>query len=527
MRKSVRLAGVSVLLAFVMIVSLLPLSFAEPAERVFIEYLPGKGAMVRNSVLAAGGQIHFEFDRINTLAVSLTGRWANRLAKDPNVVMVEPDPWRYLDADPYEEQVIPYGIDYVQAPLVWAEGYYGDGVKVCIIDTGYGIHHEDLEGIAVDGYSQVDENWAFDGYGHGTHVAGTINAVDNDIGVIGVSPGRVEFFIVKIFDDAGEWVPKARASNLMAAAQMCADNGAKIISMSMGGSAKPLPEKKTFDALYEQGVLSIAAAGNQASDLDHYPASYPSVVSVGAIDASYTVADFSNFNDGTELAAPGVSVLSTVPYAALAGVTVDGTFYRGTGMTYAAYTPAGGVGGTLADGGLCLPTDVAGDWTGMVVLCERGDASFAEKVTKVMEGGGIAAVVYNNAPGDFAGTLGAEGDWIPAISLSQEKGQFLVANKLGELGTVENYPPETGSGYEAWGGTSMATPHVSGVAALLWSANPDWTNAQIREAMVMTAMDLGTEGWDPYYGYGLVQAYDALQYLLSLGPGQGPKGPKH
>jgi serine protease len=69
----------------------------------------------------------------------------------------------------------------------------------------------------------------------------------------------------------------------------------------------------------------------------------------------------------------------------------------------------------------------------------------------------------------------------------------------------------------------MATPHVSGVAALLWSANPKWTNAQIREAMVMTAMDLGDEGWDPYYGYGLVQAYDALQYLESLKPGQGPK----
>ena len=49
------------------------------------------------------------------------------------------------------------------------------------------------------------------------------------------------------------------------------------------------------------------------------------------------------------------------------------------------------------------------------------------------------------------------------------------------------------------------------------------TNAQIREAMIATAMDLGEEGWDPYYGYGLVQAYDALQYLK---PGKGPFGPK-
>jgi serine protease len=65
----------------------------------------------------------------------------------------------------------------------------------------------------------------------------------------------------------------------------------------------------------------------------------------------------------------------------------------------------------------------------------------------------------------------------------------------------------------------MATPHVSGVAALLWSANPGWTNIQIREALALTAMDLGADGWDPYYGYGLVQAYDALQYLQSLDAG--------
>ncbi|MGD9404647.1 MAG: S8 family serine peptidase, partial [Anaerolineae bacterium] len=83
------------------------------------------------------------------------------------------------------------------------------------------------------------------------------------------------------------------------------------------------------------------------------------------------------------------------------------------------------------------------------------------------------------------------------------------------------------SGYEAWGGTSMATPHVSGVAALLWSANPELTNVQIREAMDMTALDLGDPGRDVHYGYGLVQAYDALDYLIDLKPGKGPKGPKH
>jgi subtilisin family serine protease len=70
----------------------------------------------------------------------------------------------------------------------------------------------------------------------------------------------------------------------------------------------------------------------------------------------------------------------------------------------------------------------------------------------------------------------------------------------------------------------MATPHVSGVAALLWSAYPSLSNLQIRDAMTTTALDLGEPGRDIAYGFGLVQAWDALQYLDALQPGNG-KGP--
>lgn len=523
MRKRLRLPIVALLLVMVLVAGTVPISFAEPVERVLIEYAPGKGAMVRNAVQAAGGQVHFEFPDINTMAVSVPGHSLDRLAKAPNVLFVEPDAVRYLAADPYEDEVVPFGIEYVQAPLVWAEGYKGEGVTVCVIDTGYGVHHEDLAGLFVEGYSQVDDEWDFDGYGHGTHVAGTITAVENEVGVIGVSPGYVDLYIVKIFDNAGEWVPQAHASNLMAAAQMCADNGAQIINMSLGGSSKSRAEQRTFDALYEQGVLSVAAAGNDGNDKDHYPASYDSVVSVAAIDSTYTVADFSQFTDQVELAAPGVGVLSTVPFVSVAGVrTEDDDYFKGLGMEFAPYTVEP-IPGTLMSGGLCDSSD---GWEGNIVLCERGDIDFSAKVSNVMAGGGAAAIIYNNVEGDFSGTLGEEGDWIPAISLSQEAGQALYESYLGTEVEFESFAPEVGSGYEAWGGTSMATPHVCGVAALLWSSNPDLTNAQIREAMAMTALDLGTEGRDPYYGYGLVQAYDALQYLPSEKPGKGPHGPK-
>jgi subtilisin family serine protease len=215
-----------------------------------------------------------------------------------------------------------------------------------------------------------------------------------------------------------------------------------------------------------------------------------------------------------------VDVLSTLSYKSNVGLTVDGINYDANHVEYAAYGTASG---PLADGGMCLTT---GAWEGQVVLCERGDISFYDKVMNVQNSGGVAAVIYNNVPETLSATLGdGNSSAILAISISQEDGQFLVANKTGLTADVESTVEVPGSGYEAWGGTSMATPHVSGVAALLWSANPSWTNAQLREAMDMTALDLGDSGRDVHYGYGLVQAYDALDYLMDLKPGQGPKGP--
>jgi subtilisin family serine protease len=429
----------------------------------------------------------------------------------------------------HEGQIIPYGVDSVQARDLWdsdRDGFVdegapdGAGVTVCIIDTGYYSEHEDLAGVnLVGGMSQVDDEYKRDGYGHGTHVAGTIAAANNTLGVVGVTPGAVDFYIVKIFDDAGEWVANTHASNLVAAAYDCKDNGAKIINMSLGGSSRSYYEERAFDDLYyEDGVLSIAAAGNENSDKFHSPSAYPSVVSVAAVDADNAKADFSNFGPTIEVAAPGVSVLSTVPFKDGSYIKVDGVEYPSFQMTYA---PSGTATGTLFYGGLC---DTGGEWGGMVVLCQRGDISFYDKVMNVQDSGGVAAVIFNNVPGDFLGTLGEAGDYILAISLNQADGQFLVDNMLGEEATVFSEILQPASGYEAWGGTSMATPHVVGVAALLWSADPSLTNAEIREALTETALDLGEEGWDPYFGFGLVQAYDAWEYLST--PGQGPKGPQ-
>jgi subtilisin family serine protease len=313
-------------------------------------------------------------------------------------------------------------------------------------------------------------------------------------------------YIVRVFDDDGSWT---YSSTLIDAANRCASAGANIISMSLSGTKSSTTERRGFDSLYSKGILSIAAASNDGTTTYAYPASYTSVVSVAAIDESKVVADFSQKNDQVELAGPGVAVLSTVPYIDYSALKVDGVEYLGAHIEYAARGTASGI---LVDGGLCTTT---GAWTGKVVLCQRGDISFYDKVMNVQNSGGVAAAIYNNVPGGFLGTLG-EGysSSIIAISLSQEDGTYLVANKLGLTGTIESALTYPISGYEYYDGTSMATPHVSAVAALVWSAKPTATNAEIRNALVATAEDLGDPGRDTSYGYGLVQAYDAIQYLV-------------
>src|SRR5206468_1694693 len=246
-----------------------------------------------------------------------------------------------------------------------------------------------------------------------------------------------------------------------------------------------------------------------------------SVVSVAAVDSNKVVADFSQKNNQVELAAPGVSVLSTVPYKETNTLTVKTITDQGNWIENAARTA--GVTGVLADGGLC---DSAGSWSGMIVLCQRGTNSFYDKVSNVQTGGGRAAVIYNNVPGGFDGTLGTgSSSTIPAIGLTQEDGQFLLGNgSIGLQATVVSTSEKPASGYDYFSGTSMATPHVSGVAALVWSYNPAWTNVQIRDALQKSALDLGAPGRDNSYGYGLVQAKAALAYLQGSGSGGGGGG---
>ena len=473
------------------------------ANRFIVEFKAGKAEHGKSALRAGGSQIVLELGPQNAVAAHIPPQALNGLRNNPNIEAIEADVLRYPMA-----QTTPYGITMVQAEGVTAAN--PGNRKVCIIDSGYSIQHEDLADSGVNGTNDPGTgSWNVDNSGHGTHVAGTIAAMNNGVGVVGVVPG-VSLHIIKVFGDDGTWT---YSSSLVSALNKCRDAGANVVSMSLGGGSKNGIEDKAFANADKAGVLSIAAAGNDGNTRTSYPAGYASVVSVAAIDSNKVKATFSQANRDVELAAPGVAVLSSVPWVGTHTLSSGGTTWSGGGIEGSA--SSSGTTGTLADGGLCDTTG-GGAWAGKVVICQRGTISFADKVNNVQSGGGTAAVIYNNVAGGFSGTLNGTSA-IPAVSLSDTDGAAAL-DQVGQSGTVVNLVDKPASGYEAWDGTSMATPHVSGVAALVWSCNPSWTNKQIRTALTATAEDLGAAGRDNSYGFGLVQAQAALAYLL------GPTG---
>jgi serine protease len=445
-----------------------------------------------------GGEIYRGFTIVNVIAARMTPRAADALARNPAVAYVEVDGPVYA-----VEQTVPWGIDRVFGAETypfdtWSEST-GYGIGVAVLDTGICENHEDLT--VHGGTNTIDgTHWGSDGYGHGTHVAGTIAALDNTFGVVGVSPSAM-LYAVKVLDDTGSGTDSSVAAGI----EWAVNNNIPLLNMSLGSTRRSQTLKAACDNAYAAGHLLVSSAGNegQGRDTVTYPAKHDSVIAVAASDIGDALASFSSTGPTVELIAPGADILSTIPWTDDNSLTVDGVSYQANWIENAARTDASGVTAPLVHGGLALTTNP--EWYGEVVLVERGEISFYEKVMNVQESGGVAAVIYNNEPGNFYGTLGEDNSsTIPAISLSQEDGQSLVANKLGVDGTVVSLYDPTTPGYAAWSGTSMASPHVAGVAALVWAAGPGLSNAQVRAILQQTAEDLLLPA--DHQGYGLVRA---------------------
>jgi len=494
-------------------------SAAPDTTRVIVAFKPGSAANIKSAVAAARGSVKHEIFNMNAMAIEVPTAALQGLQHNPNVEYVEEDvirkPFSLTTPStgvPYTSgQLVPYGIKLVQADQL-ADANTSNR-KICIIDSGVDFSHEDLKDNGANVTGEYDSGtgwWYTDETHHGTHVFGTIAGVNNGLGVVGVNPNKqLKLHIVKVFGKDGAWT---YSSTLASAANKCGAAGANVITMSLGGGAKSLTEQRAFDSLQTKGVLSIAAAGNDGNSTTSYPAGYASVMSVAAVDENKVVATFSQYNKDVEIAGPGVSVLSTVPMGTGTdtALTVGSTNYASSAMEG---SPVKTATAPLADFGIGDAVNTA--VSGKVCLIQRGTVDFATKVSNCQSSGGVGAIVYNNVAGAFGGTLGTTVTTIPSLTASDTDGAAMKG-QLGQSATVA----VKASNYAYFDGTSMATPHVSAVAALVWSYFPTCTGSQIRTSLDNSALDLGTAGRDTKYGYGLVQAKAAYDRIKSLGCGK-------
>ncbi len=284
-------------------------------------------------VKAFGGEIRYQYDIVPAIAAKLPQKAIAALSRNPNIEFIEPDGIASIVSE-----TTPWGVNRVNAPDTHALGFTGDGVKVAIIDTGVDHKHPDLAANYLGGYDFVNRNSdPMDDHSHGTHVAGTIAALNNDIGVLGVAP-QVGYYALKAADSSG----RCSWSDVIASIDWAVKNDADIISMSLGGSYSSTL-KAACDSAYNSGVLLVAAAGNTGGSV-LYPAAYDSVIAVSATSSNNVRPSWSSYGPQVELAAPGVSIYSTMPGSSYA-------FKSGTSMA------APHVAGVAA---LLLSTDVSG-----------------------------------------------------------------------------------------------------------------------------------------------------------------------
>lgn len=209
-----------------------------------------------------------------------------------------------------EREAIPWGVRMVRAPEVWSITR-GEGVKVAVIDTGVDLDHPDLAANLQPGINVIVEGSPpQDGNGHGTHVAGIIGATGKGRGLVGVSPG-VELYPVKALNDRGNgWL-----SDIIAGVEWCIKKGMHIVNMSFVVHGHNDSLREMLLAADRAGLLVVAAAGNSGpgENTVRYPARYPEIIAVSAVDRKQQIAAFSSRGPEVDLAAPGVEVLSLWP----------------------------------------------------------------------------------------------------------------------------------------------------------------------------------------------------------------------
>lgn len=243
-----------------------------------------------------------------------------------NVEFAEPN-FLYL-----QNQIGPNDLLYIEQyqwnlPAIRAEGGWDlsrgqEDVVIAVVDTGVDLNHPDLKNRLTEGYNMIENNnYPDDDNGHGTHVAGIIAAeTNNQEGAAGITWYN-KIMPVKAMEAEGYGTSFDIAKGIVWAV----DHGADVINLSLGNYQTSKVMKEAVNYAYKNDVVIITAAGNDNSTLPSYPAAYPEVLAVSAVDYNGKRASFSNYGDYVDVAAPGVQIPSTYfnqQYAALSGTSM-------------------------------------------------------------------------------------------------------------------------------------------------------------------------------------------------------------
>jgi len=367
------------------------------AGEILVKFKPGVGVQnAQQRVAEVQGAVAGSVANIGTLRIKVPPGQElaaiEKLKARGDVEYVEPNYIVWALGTPNDPSYgSQWGLPKINMPQAWDITEGSSNIIVAIVDTGIDLEHPDFNCTVPGGANKLTAGFDFynndtnpdDDQSHGSHVAGIAGAcTNNSTGVAGVAP-NVRLMPVKVLNSSGNGTYADVASGITYAA----DNGAKIINLSLGGSDPSETVRIAMAYAVGKGALVVAAAGNFAhvGNPVIYPAAYADAMAVAATDSGDNWATFSEHHSYVEVAAPGVSIYSTV---------------------------------------------------------------------------------------------------------------------LGFYGTKS--------------GTSMSTPHVAGLAALIWSLEPGLTNAEVRQIIQDTAKDLGDPGKDDYFGYGRIDAQQALQQFVSL-----------
>jgi subtilisin family serine protease len=475
---------------------------------------------------------------IHGFAANLTADEIASLKASGKVISIDPDLERHALTDSVSvgQQTTPYGVTAIDAPPVWpvTRGKSlsnGPAIHVAIIDTGIDYNYFELAAAFKAGFNYISRTAdPLDDNGHGTHVAGTIAAANDGAGVVGIA-SDVDIYSLKVLDTCGS----GRTSDIIQALQWVVDKkkeigGNWIINLSLGSDTASTPEQTAFDAASNAGILIFAAAGNSYDGTDglSYPAGYPSVVSVGAVDSNNVIADFSQRGADLKLVAPGVNVISTFLNGRVAtddGRKIPANFADGTlSSGDDACLSKGPVTARFVSGGTGNVTEIPASVSGKIALIERGGTdpsgtslTFLAKTRNALAKGAIGVVVYSNAnpvvtPG-FSALTQTDVNTLPPMALIERAdGLALLATPNVTL-TMSFDGHGLTELFALLNGTSMATPHAVGAAALVWAVSPNSTSTNVATALEQTAKDLGTAGQDTTYGHGLVDALAAAKQL--------------